>query len=302
MTQRGHNTVMVLHDSSAASPMATTARLAAGGIALTFVMGICLGSTRPSDASQTHRISDRVTQDPKQQLHQILQKPAYQRWKLRLDHRTRDENQPGQSWLATYISNWSQSMRDVIMRAVQWLLNQSRRARLPSWSGNAWDLVPAVRIIAWCLLAIAIGFITMAVYRAWRNAHHGDDPSRVLDRKKIHEAIASGQALAMDGSQWLVEAEKLRQEGHYRTVYRALYLGLLSGLHTSRKIDFRRHRTNWSYVSHFKGPPEHRRMFSSLTSIFDDVWYGAKPPAGDADIHTIRAQVATLIEVGSDDD
>ena len=69
---------------------------------------------------------------------------------------------------------------------------------------------------------------------------------------------------------------------------------MLSHLHGAGKIDFRKNRTNWSYVSRFKGSDEQRRLFRGLTALFDDVWYGLKPPRG-VNIDTVKDQVAQLM-------
>ena len=80
----------------------------------------------------------------------------------------------------------------------------------------------------------------------------------------------------------------------FRAVYRALYLALLSGLHAANKIDFRKTRTNWTYVRGYRGPEPEKVTFTSLTALFDRVWYGEQP-AAQSSIPEVRRRVAWLL-------
>ena len=91
------------------------------------------------------------------------------------------------------------------------------------------------------------------------------------------------------------EADRLAAEQDFRAVYRALYLALLSGLHTAGKIEHSLTRTNWTYVQRYRGPGEERQTFGDLTALFDRVWYGRKPADGN-DLPTIQQKVATLTD------
>ena len=108
------------------------------------------------------------------------------------------------------------------------------------------------------------------------------------------QALAEGEALAFQSPEWLDEADRLAAEREFRAVYRALYLALLSGLHAANKIDFRKTRTNWTYVRGYRGPEPEKAAFTSLTALFDRVWYGEQP-AAHSSIPDLRRRVAWLL-------
>jgi hypothetical protein len=137
-------------------------------------------------------------------------------------------------------------------------------------------------------------FAVFLIYRLIQERRSGGHAGRVLSREQVREALESGEALALGTPQWMAEADRLAQQGDLRAVFRALYLALLSGLHTQGRIDFRRSRTNWTYVRRFRGVETDRRIFATLTSLFDRVWYGLKHPSG-ASFERVRGQVAALL-------
>ena len=237
--------------------------------------------------------------DPKQQLKQILQKPIYQRWQLRVERQSSEIESTQDSLLATYLKQWSRSITDAIKKLFDWIPKPSESPSIPSWGPGASATMSAIKMIVWVLLVVAIGFIVVVVYRMLAQRQVGQQTSRVLTSEQIQDALEEGEALAMGANQWLDQAQRLKHEGDGRAVYRALYLGLLSGLHANGKIDFRRTRTNWTYVDRFHGTDEQQNMFVGLTSMFDDVWYGLQS-AGSQDFSLIRAQIAQLIQVDSD--
>ena len=90
------------------------------------------------------------------------------------------------------------------------------------------------------------------------------------------------------------QAVRLAQGGDHRMAFRAMYLALLSGLHSAGVIRYRRQQTNWAYVQSFDGPAARRELFVELTGRFDEVWYGLREP-DDASFERLRGQVDTLL-------
>lgn len=238
--------------------------------------------------------------DPHQQLRVILHQPIYQRWQLRQERRSTDSSQHGPPWWSTYVASWFQHANDAVGRFIDWLLGQTRHARLPSWGPHASYTVAVMKTVAWAVLAGVCVFMAVVLYRAWVGSQDPQGTTRVLSREKIERAMEEGQALALDGKAWLEQAMRLSQEGDFRAVYRALYLALLSGLHAQGRIDFRPCRTNWTYVTRFTGSDEQRGQFGQLTTLFDDTWYGLKTATG-TDIESVRQRVSRLIGVTVDE-
>lgn len=206
----------------------------------------------------------------KERLEEILSRPAYQRWR---GDRTREDES----------GVWSR-LRD---RIREWLFRsdepEEERELSPSRDAgsdaSSWRLpgVELVNAAAWALFLGGLGFLAYTFLRAWID--------RARPRKRaagprvaVAEALASGDALAHDGDAWRREADKLERGGDFRHAYRALYLGLLSGLHERGLIDFSLWRTNWHYVGTFRGDSG-RDRFADLTGVFDRVWYGGETPA-----------------------
>jgi hypothetical protein len=231
--------------------------------------------------------------DPHEHLRSILERPLYQRWQLR------QEAAAPTSW------GFAQALRERADRIMQWLLAHGFR-RQPSHTGSGFPGAPVLgmglKTFFWVLAWLAIGLFVLAlivlIVRLVRSRDAAPKSDAVLSREQVAEALAGGDALALGGDQWMQEAGRLAGEKNFRAMYRALYLALLSGLHAQGKIDFNRHCTNWTYVRRYRGGSDERAVFSSLTELFDNVWYGLHAPGG-ADFGDLRRQVQSLIQTGA---
>jgi hypothetical protein len=242
------------------------------------------------------------------QLAEILQRPLYQRWKLRQERASWEweevdfENDLFDS-IVGMIKDALQSIvklvEDVVDSFIAWLkrwfsIRPPPGPRSSSWVEGLGGVAGLLRLLGWIALAALLVFLVWLGFRLLRDIEPRGSAAHVLSREQVQAALESGEALALAGPQWLVEADRLAGARDFRSVYRALYLALLSGLHTAGKIDFRKSRTNWTYVSRFRGPGEQRDLFSSLTALFDDVWYGLKEAEG-ASIEMVKRQVSSLM-------
>ena len=235
------------------------------------------------------------TADVHQQLDQILQQPIYQQWK----QQQRDDLPDLQTTLP---QTWNQRISHDWDAFKKWLddlfRSSPQRPTAPSSGSGFGPSLPAVlKAFAIVVLVVAVGLLLLVFIRSL-NALPAQGPmARILSREQLHEALQSGDALALGSVEWMDEARRLAMQQNFRAVYRALYLALLSGLHAAGKIEHSRNRTNWFYVSQYRGPASERTTFSDLTDLFDRVWYG-RIVAAHGDLDQIRQQIAELTSAG----
>ncbi len=228
--------------------------------------------------------------DPHQQLEQILQGPMYQRWRLRQDEGAVEDDPTIARKYRSSLERISEAMRAFIDRLLGRSTGQS--AGPPVISGNS-NLPGVLKAAAWAVVGVAVIVAAALLLRLAGRTGGPVAKARILSRQQVDSAFASGDALALASGQWMEEGARLAAKGDYRAVYRALYLALLSGLHSAGKIDFNRNRTNWTYVQQYRGPGEERTTFSGLTELFDRVWYGLKTPE-ETNLDQLMGQVAEL--------
>lgn len=224
---------------------------------------------------------------PRAHLRDILNRPLYSRWRLRSDQEVEPESAES-GRLSRLIDEWLEKLR----RSMQ---SETReRSHGSGGGGGSSGLPDLLRLFGYGLVGVVAVFVVYLISQVVRESRGRGQPARVLSREQVQEALAAGDALALDSPQWLQEAERLAREGDFRAVYRALYLALLAGLHARSRIDFRRNRTNWTYVRGFRGPAEQKATFSSLTDLFDRVWYGLEAATGTS-LDGIRSQMGGLM-------
>lgn len=232
---------------------------------------------------------------PRDHLDRILSQSLYQRWQLRQSREQGESIRLQMQWL----QRWADNARDWLDRR----FHRSRRDRAPveQSSGSAWAGVGSViRVLAWVVAAALVVLLLVMGFRMIRDARAVSRGSTTISRKKLEQAMRDGHALAAASPVWLAEADRLAGEEDLRLAFRAIYLALLSGLHSANRIDYRRNRTNWMYVRRYRGPDEHRQTFASLTRIFDNVWYGSHTAELDA-FDRIKRSVTQLLAEASPD-
>lgn len=229
--------------------------------------------------------------DPHQQLQQILHRPMYQAWRSReLGGQAPNVKVP--SRLRDWVSKPFTWIRDWLKR-----LFWRRSNGGPGNSGLSSSLPVILKLLAWIAVTLAVVFCAIIVFRLINPSGGAANHANVLSREQVHDALQSGDALALGTAQWMDEARRLAMERNFRAVYRALYLALLSGLHAAGKIEHSRNRTNWTYVNQYRGPAIERTTFSELTELFDRVWYGRKEPEG-ANLEDLQNQINSLTAGG----
>ena len=257
----------------------------------------------PGDVPSASDAASPSANNAHQVAEQILKQPLYRRWELR-QLRAKAEPTAPTSW-----GNWGTSVGEWILDHTQWV------SKIWDWLVDLWNswfgqregsgsttssggMGTVLYAAGWLLAALIVGLLLFVLYQLWQRSQLQGSQAKILSRRQIHDALQAGEALAMSSSDWLAEVDRWAAQNDLRLVYRSLYLGLLSGLHTQGRIDFRRNRTNWVYVTRFRGPDDHRADFASLTALFDDVWYGGQETDAQ-NIEPVRQKVRHLLEGGT---
>jgi len=236
--------------------------------------------------------------DPRRHVREILRRPLYRRWQRR-ERRSESSGEAPEWWRAfkEKLDEWAADFG-------RWLdrnfggsgRTRDRDNKQGGGSGffSSISLGAVLKFLGWAAVIALVVFLAIILYRHLAETRGARAGARVLSREQTRQALESGEALALESPQWLAEAERLAGEHDFRAVYRALYLALLSGLHAANKIDFRRNRTNWTYVERFRGSSDDRGLFASLTLLFDRVWYGLKQAEGTT-LQGVRQTVKRLL-------
>lgn len=227
----------------------------------------------------------------RERLSQILKEPLFQRWKIRQLRAQEGSGEGG--GVSAYLpsTDW---LAEVWEKFWDSLFGQPS-AGVPSSVSSAGpvDLSGLFYMIAVLICVVAvIVLIVLVAHLLARRQHYSSGSTR---SGSLNEALVEGDALAAESSVWLGQASALAQGEDLRLAFRALYLALLSGLHDSGLIRFRRQATNWMYVRGYRGSEEERLLFSTITDRFDRVWYG-KQILDVAVFDEARQEVARLLE------
>lgn len=219
----------------------------------------------------------------------------YREWQLRQDEDLPQVDVGMSARMQNLIHRMSRGIHDFF----DWLFRSRRNPALSRGGGWA-GMGGVLKTIGWTVLALAVLFIVVLIVRIVSQSSGGASSAVVLSRRQVREALEAGDALAMGSAQWLDEARRLAAEQNFRAVYRAMYLALLSGLHSAGKIEHSRNRTNWTYVQQYRGSSDERLTFGELTDLFDHVWYGREEAAAaGTDLDQLRRKVATLTGAGA---
>ncbi len=228
----------------------------------------------------------------RKRLERILQLPQYRRWKIHRGYRTATDN-PVFKALHHMYQNFKRTVIKPLLKWMHWKWHIKRTGNgkgehfgHSSGGYGAWGLGSAAgafgRLLLCVLALVAIGLGGWIAWTIWSQRRGAARESAVLPPVvNVKKALDEGDALAQNADAWLSLAQQLGQDGDWRMAYRAMYLALLSGLHETGRIHFRKSLTNHAYVNRYRGPKEEMQIFSTLTDIFDRVWYGDKPVSAE---------------------
>lgn len=229
--------------------------------------------------------------DPHAQLRDILQRPLYSAWRSR----ELPESNPQAEVSSHTFDQWLRYVSKKIDDFWDWLFPHKDEKQAAS---TGWGMLPGFLYgVGWIIAIGGAAVIVILIIQILRSSQVVTSTAHILSRQQIQQAMETGDALALNSSEWLDEAHRLAADQNFRMVYRALYLALLSGLHSAGKIDHNPNRTNWTYVQNYRGPQTERDLFSNLTDLFDRIWYGHKN-AGSENLPQLRQTVRILIGSG----
>ncbi len=221
-------------------------------------------------------------------LDRILQLPQYRRWRIHHGYRTATHN-PVFKLLDRMYHNFKRTIINPLLKWLHWKwhIKRTSNGRNEHYghrdgASGAWGLGSAAgafgKLLLCVLALVAMGLGGWIVWTIWSQRRGTAEESAVVPPVvNVKKALNEGDALAQNADAWLSLAQQLGQDGDWRMAYRAMYLALLSGLHETGRIHFRKSLTNHAYVNRYRGPREEIQIFSTLTDIFDRVWYGDKP-------------------------
>lgn len=220
----------------------------------------------------TLSVQERDPEAVRQQLHDILQRAEF-RQKL-----------PSSFWTR---------LRDLLRIKSS---ESKERLEIPkapcqiSGAGAPKSLMTVLFIIAMVILG---AFLIAIGYHAWtRRGQTRAPPAAPI----APTPSALPDPLSRDAREWAIEADGLFRQGRVAEAIRALYLAVLSFSHVRRWIDYHPSKANWEHVRRFSGPGPARSNLGSLTSMFEQKWYGRKP-AAESEYRRSRELAAGILEI-----
>jgi hypothetical protein len=204
-----------------------------------------------------------------QVLQAILARPEFQYNQLRKDQ---------VQWPSRYL-NWFYLLLKKITLLMEKVFGgrkkrfkvSKHRQGLLAWFSNPWVIYGLMSAMAITMLVLLAKF-----------------GQSLLGNEKEGETLPQQQgalnlpdSLRESPGYWSKQADLLISQGKTREAFRSLYLALLVGFHRLNYIDFHRCRTNWNYLTHFRGDQQARKLLQEMTQRFDLVWYGSHSLAQD---------------------
>lgn len=230
----------------------------------------------------------------RQQLQAVLQDPMFSHWQLRQDRELQDVKMSLDP--LEFIDLYTQPAQDMVQRFFKWLFgnrSSSPQSSAPAGSWELWSFATILKTLGWVVAGICLLLLLWFVLSRWLGRRKSAVPVAIT-RQVLDKALDAGDALVASSDVWTSHAMTLAKEKNLRLAYRAMYLSLLSGLHSQGRIRYRAQQTNWFCVLSFQGHSEHKQSFTRLTSQFDDVWYGLQEP-DPASLDDLRHRIDSLL-------
>lgn len=194
--------------------------------------------------------SNRVKDEDKQKLREILDRPEYQK-----------PEEKKKTWI-------EQSIDDFLEWLSKLFPKPSPVEETKSASSQSLSL-----ILQLVLYGIVLGIIGFLIFRFAPLLRR-----KFLDRQKTEkkERVILGEKLAADETSHNLfsEAERLAREGNLRAAIRKGYIALLCELSDRKIIGLANHKTNRDYLRDVRKRPELYQNMNALTNNFETVWYG----------------------------
>jgi hypothetical protein len=97
---------------------------------------------------------------------------------------------------------------------------------------------------------------------------------RKSEVEKVREVLGEEIAEGVTAADLFGKATELARQGDYRTAIRRAYIALLFELEQVGKLRLHRSKTNRDYLDSLRSEREIYPTFSTMTGIFENVWYG----------------------------
>lgn len=168
--------------------------------------------------------------------------------------------------------------RPVVERVFEWLLRQFGRL-LDALTGGG-----QASLVAWLVLGVSLGVVTVMVARFVRGVSAG--PSRPRSGRGERRRTAAD---------WRAEAEAAAAGGRWRAAVRAQWRALVADLAERGLLEEVPGRTAGEYRAGVRRDlPGVAPEFAVATGVFEAVWYGSRP-AVRADLEEVRQASGSVL-------
>lgn len=177
---------------------------------------------------------------------------------------------------------WTRQLWSAFIRLLEQLLTSQQRAPTP---GRASLDVVRVLIALGLAAALIMGSIFLLKrLKGWRRRRKSEEESPEV-REILGETI-SEDATAED---LLAKAADLARGGDYRGAIRMAFIALLFELEQRGKVRLDPAKTNHDYLNEVRKDSELVEPVSSLTSVFERVWYGQQGASSEEYVDFVDA-------------
>jgi hypothetical protein len=199
----------------------------------------------------------------RQILQSILARPEFQYNQLKRDPLQLPSRYL--NWFYWLLRKVALLMERILGGRRKWLKVPKTGPGFLAWLANPWITYGLISSLAMVMLILLAKFGQSLTC----NEKEGEALAQQQDLPDLPDSLWESPGY------WSKQADLLISQGKTREAFRSLYLALLAGFHRLNYIDFHRCRTNWNYLTHFRGDSQARNLFQEMTQKFDQVWYGS---------------------------
>jgi hypothetical protein len=286
--------------------------LAATIIGLVFIAGLpvsisakdtVLPTAGAIDAGQIHH---QYVHQLDQAIDQVLAQRAFA-WRMAREKPPTRSDKP--SWLQK-IGDWIIKGLKTLVRTIDrwleafidWLDDLLPKGNFVQ-PGSDRDWRGAIKMV---LYILSIFLITILLFLAWRwQKRRGITRKPTPGQIEVLPVDLSDERLTADdlpANQWLDMAADLLSGNDFHSALRALYLAILAILADHGRLVIARHKTNQDYYGELArrshSEPEVLASFDWCRRVFESVWYGMHPIAGEqvAQFKRYQERIAGLVQ------
>jgi hypothetical protein len=165
---------------------------------------------------------------------------------------------------------WSRKLWNDFIRLLEQLLTSQDGAR-PKPGRASLDVVRLLIAVGLAIALVAGTRFLVRRLRRRRSKHKGDEAEQ-----EVREILGEEIAADATAEELLARAAELARQGDYRAAIRRAFIALLFELEQRGKVRLDPSKTNHDYLNEVRTDSELLERVSSLTSVFERVWYGQK--------------------------